>query len=226
MKKNKKNHPHSRNLNVTHAHLRRDYKSDHFSEKKVARHPMRQFSLWFHEAVKKKLKDSNAFVLATSQKNQPTARVLLMKASSDDGITFFTNYASSKGKQLAANPKAEAVFFWGALNRQVRLSGKVVKLSHKQSLEYFRSRPREAQLAACASHQSLPIEGREMLEKKYAELDSGCSNQLPDMPREWGGYLLEVNRVEFWQGRPSRLHDRLVYTKSTSKSWQIVRLQP
>lgn len=219
------NRPHSKNLNLTHSHLRRDYASDLFSEKKVARHPMRQFSLWFNEAVEKKLKDSNAFILATVEKNQPAARVLLMKATSDEGLTFFTNYASAKGRQLTANPKAEAVFFWGELNRQVRLSGKVVKLPRKESLDYFRSRPREAQLAACASNQSSPIPSREMLEQKYARLDSRYPNQLPDMPREWGGYLLKVNRVEFWQGRPSRFHDRLLYTR-TGGAWKLSRLQP
>ncbi len=219
------NKTHSKNLNLTHSHLRRDYASDLFSEKKVARHPMRQFSLWFNEAVQKNLKDSNAFILATVEKNKPAARVLLMKASSDEGLTFFTNYASAKGKQLTANPKAEAVFFWGELNRQVRLSGKVVKLSHKESLDYFRSRPREAQLAACASNQSSLIKSREQLEQKYERLDSEYPNQLPPMPEEWGGYLLKVNRVEFWQGRPSRFHDRLLYTR-TSSNWKVTRLQP
>ncbi len=217
---------HSKDLNLTHAHLRRDYRSDLFSEKKVARHPMKQFALWFAEAVAKKVRDGNAFVLATAQKNQPAARVLLMKASSSDGITFFTNYASDKGKQIAANPQAEAVFFWGELNRQVRLRGRLTKLPRKESEAYFRSRPREAQLAACASHQSAVIESREQLEKKYEQLEKRYPNQLPPMPKNWGGYLLTVKRAEFWQGRPSRFHDRLVYVRSSRGIWQIARLQP
>ena len=217
---------HSSNLNVTHAHLRRDYQSDLFSEEKVARHPMRQFSLWFNEVVRKKLQDGNAFVLATSNKNQPSARVLLMKASSDAGITFFTNYASEKGKQIAGNSHAEAVFFWGGLNRQVRLRGKLSKLSRKDSEAYFRSRPLEAQLAACASQQSAPIKDRLQLEEKFLQLQKRYQNQLPPMPKTWGGYLLKVNQVEFWQGRPSRFHDRLLYKKSARGVWKVIRLQP
>ncbi|HRK61197.1 MAG TPA: pyridoxamine 5'-phosphate oxidase [Candidatus Omnitrophota bacterium] len=217
---------HSGNLNVTHAHLRRDYQSDFFSEKKVAGHPMRQFGLWFDEAVKKKVPDGNAFVLATSGKNQPSARVLLMKASSNEGITFFTNYTSEKGKQITMNPHAEAVFFWGALNRQVRLRGKLSKLSRKESETYFRSRPLEAQLAACASQQSAPVQSRLLLEDKYLRLQKQYQNELPPMPENWGGYLLKVSQVEFWQGRPSRFHDRLLYKKSARGFWKITRLQP
>ena len=157
-----------KNLNLSHAHIRRDYHSDELIEKKFKAHPMKQFSIWFDKAVEKKTPDANAFILATAdRKGRPSARVLLMKGYDKKGITFFTNYSSEKGRQLAQNPYGEAVFFWNLLNRQVRLRGSIRRLDRMESLAYFKSRPLEAQIAACVSKQSRIIKGRKELQKKF-----------------------------------------------------------
>ncbi len=216
-----------KNLNLSHAHIRRDYHSDELVEKKFKAHPMKQFSIWFDEAILKKHPDANAFILATADRlGRPSARVLLMKGYDKKGITFFTNYSSEKGKQLAQNPHGEAVFFWNLLNRQVRLRGAIRRLSRTQSLTYFNSRPLDAQIAACISKQSCAIKGRKELQKKFDLFKKNTKSIGPQMPFGWGGYILEVHRVEFWQGRPNRLHDRLSYLRSSSGAWKKIRLQP
>lgn len=215
-----------KNLNFTHPYLRRDFFSDHFLEKNVARHPMDQFKIWFEESVKQKIPDANAFTLATADsKNNPTARVLLMKGFNQQGITFFTHYQSAKGKAISQNSKGAAVFFWSQLNRQIRLEGNLIKLSRKESLDYFQSRPLLAQIAACISKQSQMIASRAELERKFEELKNQLKNDDPDLPPDWGGYLLKIKRVEFWQGQKNRLHDRLVYQKISNR-WKLFRLQP
>lgn len=218
----------SKNLNLTHAHLRRDYKASGLFESQMKSHPMDQFSVWFAEAVKRKVVDANAFVLATADKKaRPAARVLLMKGFSKKGITFFTNYTSDKGLQLAKNPLGEAVFFWNSLSRQVRLNGLVTRLSRKESLSYFQSRPQLAQIAACASDQSRPVSSREALMQKFEVVQAKFKSQKPILPEDWGGYQLQVQSVEFWQGQPDRLHDRVRYELARSgKTWLKIRIQP
>ncbi len=216
----------SKNLNLTHAHLRRDYASDGLLEKQMKATPMQQFKIWFQNAVEARVSDANAFVLATvDSQTRPAARVLLMKGFNSKGITFFTNYGSAKGTQIKKHPFGEAVFFWAGLNRQVRLQGSLKKLSRNVSSAYFRSRPLLAQIAASASHQSRPITGRMQLEQEFELLKAKYQKKAPQMPAEWGGYQLEVYKAEFWQGRPSRLHDRICY-QATAGRWKKVRLQP
>ncbi len=215
------------NLNLTHAHLRRDYRAPGAAGKKMNAQPMLQFKAWFGDACKMKIPDSNAFVLATAdKKSRPSARVLLMKGFNSCGITFFTNYLSAKGRQLQVNPQAEAVFFWNKLNRQVRLSGQVVRISRRKSLAYFRSRPLMAQMTACISDQSRPILNRKLLTHKLSLFKSRLAGTLPALPDDWGGYELRVKAAEFWQGQPNRLHDRFCYKLSAKGRWIQTRLQP
>ncbi len=215
-----------KNLNLSHLKLRRDYQAPGLIEKRMKAQPMQQFAIWFKDAVKKNLPDANAFILATADHHaRPSARVLLMKGFNSRGITFFTNYASAKGRQLKANPRAEAVFFWNQLSRQVRLNGRIVKLSRKDSLAYFRTRPLLAQLAAAVSDQSRPISSRKILVKRFESLMKRSAGAAPDLPGNWGGYELRLKTAEFWQGQPNRLHDRLLY-RFFSGRWSRVRLQP
>lgn len=217
----------SKNLNLTHAHLRRDYEAAGLFEKKMKADPMAQFGIWFKMAVKKKMPDANAFILATAdRKARPAARVLLMKGFNGKGITFFTNYASDKGRQIAQNPRGEAIFYWNALSRQVRLNGRLARLPRSESLAYFKSRPQLAQLAACASDQSRLITSRKDLLQKFEKIQARFSGDAVELPADWGGYQLFVEQVEFWQGQPNRLHDRIRYERSSRGTWIKVRIQP
>ena len=216
-----------KNLNLSHTQLRRDYDSKELLEAKLKAHPLKQFGGWFLEAVKKKVPDANAFILATADlQARPCARVLLMKGYDDQGITFFTNYSSEKGIQLAQNPYGEAVFFWNQLNRQVRIRGAIRRLDRKASLAYFHSRPQDAQIAALISQQSRMIESRKVLEEKFRECRKQYQSSQVEMPKDWGGYILQAAKIEFWQGRPNRLHDRIVYIKNLRGRWKKIRLQP
>jgi len=209
------------------ADIRKDYKLQSFSEEDALPDPFTQFEKWWKEALDSGVDEVNAMTLATaSADGMPDARTVLLKGFDTKGFTFFTNYNSAKGEQLLENPRASLVFFWKELERQVRISGLVVMVSEEESNTYFNSRPEGSRIGAWASPQSTPIENREWLEsneRKFRE-------QFPDgnisRPPHWGGYRVKPTRIEFWQGRPSRLHDRLLYSLEERGVWKITRLAP
>ncbi len=193
-------------------------------------HPdaMEQFRQWWNEATHAELTEVNAMTLATaSADGWPDARIVLLKEFSSRGFTFFTNYESRKGQELAQNPRACLVFFWKELERQVRITGSVAKISKEESEAYFFSRPVGSQLGAWASRQSQVLPNREILAEKLnnlqSEANTGTSLGKPDY---WGGYMVQPHRIEFWQGRPNRLHDRLLYSLQTAGDWKMERLSP
>jgi pyridoxamine 5'-phosphate oxidase len=214
-------------MNSSLTHLREDYRLASLRRNEVSADPFAQFRTWFHEAQQAQLKEPNAFVLGTvTPEGQPTTRTLLLKGLDDRGFTFFTNYASRKGLALAANPRASLTFLWLDLERQVHVQGRVEKVTDEESDAYFAVRPYGSRLGALTSQQSSCVEHREALEERYAELQ----RQYPEgshipRPANWGGYRLLPEAIEFWQGRSSRLHDRLLYTKQ-GDVWTIDRLCP
>jgi pyridoxamine 5'-phosphate oxidase len=210
------------------ADLRQNYTLAGLSETDVAADPMQQFQVWFQQALDANLIEPNAMTLATATPDgKPTARIVLLKGVSERGFVFYTNYESQKGQQLIANPYAALVFLWDKLERQVRIEGKVEQLQTKESEAYFHSRPRASQLGAWASNQSRVIRDRNILEQKLTDLKAQYTEDTTiPLPPHWGGFCVIPNRIEFWQGRPNRLHDRLVYELQTDGSWQIQRLAP
>ena len=206
------------------ASLRKDYSQKALSENEILPDPVQQFDQWWQEAVASAIDEVNAMTLATaSADGLPSARVVLLKGFSDKGFVFFTNYNSYKGKQLADNPKACLVFFWKELERQVRITGLVEKINEQESDDYFYSRPVASQIGACVSPQSQVIENREWLELQY---DNCKKEKLIKRPEHWGGYRVKPVEVEFWQGRPNRLHDRIQYSLDENGKWIIERLAP
>ena len=208
------------------AGIRQEYANQALSEKESLPDALQQFGLWMQQAIDSQVIEPTAMVLSTvSADNQPSARVVLLKAL-DTGFVFFTNYESRKGQELLQNNKAAITFFWPQLERQVRIEGTVEKVSDAESEEYFLSRPRGSQIGAWASPQSKPISSREALEQIVEDLENKFSGtEKINRPAHWGGYRLMPNKVEFWQGRPGRLHDRLLYTASNG-TWQTQRLAP
>lgn len=208
------------------ADLRREYASRALGEDQADADPIRQFTTWFDEAANAQILDVNAMTLATTTADgDPDARIVLLKGFDDDGFVFFTNYGSAKGRQLETSPRACLLFFWVELERQVRITGAVTKVSKTESDEYFHSRPFESQVGAWASAQSTMVDNRAVLETRYAELAAQYAGQTVPLPAFWGGYRVAPEKVEFWQGRPSRLHDRLLYTRAAS-GWTRSRLSP
>jgi pyridoxamine 5'-phosphate oxidase len=208
------------------ADLRLNYTRAQLTEADVNPDPMRQFQLWFEQALAAEILEPNAMTLATATKDgTPSARIVLLKGVSDRGFVFFTNYESRKGQELAENPQAALVFLWKALERQVRIEGTVEKVSDAETVAYFHSRPRESQLGAWVSNQSQVIANREVLEQRLAELSQQYQDQEIPRPPHWGGYCVIPYTIEFWQGRPSRLHDRLRY-RLDNYHWIIERLAP
>jgi pyridoxamine 5'-phosphate oxidase len=207
--------------------LRRDYASRAFSEADAHADPLQQFTTWFDEALKSQLIDVNAMTLATaSREGEPSARIVLLKGADANGFVFFTNYDSAKGRDLAENPRASLLFFWAELERQVRITGSVTRTSIEESDEYFHQRPVESQISATASPQSRAVRDRSELEQRYAEFASKYQDQRVPLPTFWGGYRVRPDRMEFWQGRKSRLHDRLLYTRAADGTWTRSRLAP
>jgi pyridoxamine 5'-phosphate oxidase len=197
------------------------------NEESIDRDPIRLFQLWFDEAVAAKLPMPDAMSLATATPDgRPTARMVLLKQVDDDGFVFFTNYQSSKAKQLDINPYAALVFYWPQLDRQVRVEGKVSKTSAEESSAYFKTRPRESQIGAWASPQSEVIAAREVLEQRAHELAEQYCDREIDCPAHWGGFRLKADRIEFWKSRVGRLHDRMLYELQPDGGWTIKRLAP
>lgn len=196
-------------------------------EKTVDRDPIRLFRRWFDDAIASGSRLPDASTLATATKDgRPSARMVLLKQVDERGFVFYTNYRSSKAKELDENPRAALVCYWVHLDRQVRVEGVVEKISPEESDEYFRTRPRESQIGALASSQSEVIENREVLEKRYAELDEHYRDREVERPEHWGGYRVKPERIEFWSNRPGRLHDRILYERQGVGSWTINRLAP
>ncbi len=208
--------------------FRKEYTAHALDEADVSPGPVLQFERWFEEALAARLPEPNAMTLATADASgRPSARIVLLKGFGEEGFSFFTNYQSRKGQNLAAQPWAALVFFWQELQRQVRIEGIVEKLSPEESTAYFQSRPRGSQAGAWASPQSQVIGSREVLARKMDGVEAQFAGQeLLPRPPHWGGYLLRPALVEFWQGRPSRLHDRIQYTLMHDGSWKIERLAP
>jgi pyridoxamine 5'-phosphate oxidase len=206
--------------------IRSEYLHGKLDEKSVSSDPFVQFKKWMNEAIEAKVPHPTSVILATSgNDNQPSARVVLLKDVTEDGFVFFTNYNSHKGRQLAENPKAGLTFFWMDVERQIRIEGITEKVSAVVSDQYFHSRPFESRLSAAVSPQSSVIENRGHLEKAKEELRQNHPDQEVPRPENWGGYLLKPHYFEFWQGRESRLHDRIIFRRN-SDGWEIRRLAP
>ena len=207
--------------------LRRDYLGEELEEATVNRDPIKQFEKWLEAAIKAELPDPHAMAVATAASSgRPSARVVLLRGFDHTGFSFYTNYQSRKGTDIFENPYAAAVFFWHELDRQVRIEGTIKKSSDTDSDKYFQSRPRENQIAAWASNQSEVIANRAELEKRFSGFERKFKNQTVPRPDNWGGFKIEPERFEFWQGRPGRLHDRIQYTLNERGIWEICRLAP
>ncbi len=206
--------------------LREDYSKHSLDESDVNKNPFKQFERWMEEAVQAEVPEPNAMTLATVDANQkPHTRIVLLKGLVDGSFFFYTNYASDKGKELEQNPNASLCFLWLQLERQVRIDGTVEKISKKESAAYFKQRPYKSQLGALASNQSAEVPNREFLEKKFTDLEAKYPEGKVPMPESWGGYRVIPEAIEFWQGRRSRLHDRIKY-QLIGNRWEIKRLSP
>jgi pyridoxamine 5'-phosphate oxidase len=211
------------------ADIRREYTLGGLRRADLDANPIAQFQKWFAQAetaLAKNQLDVNAAMLATADKSgKPSARIILLKGLDERGFIFFTNYESRKGREISENPNASLVFYWQQLERQVCIAGIAEKISREESEKYFKSRPRGSQLAAWASDQSDVVADRTALEAKWNEMEKKFPNEIP-LPPNWGGYVLKPERIEFWQGRASRLHDRFQYARKKNNSWKLERLAP
>jgi pyridoxamine 5'-phosphate oxidase len=207
------------------ASLRLNYKRTSLNEADLNPLPIIQFKNWFNEALEAKIDEPNAFVLGTIQNNIPQSRVVLLKEITEHGFVFFTNYESNKAQQIENNYNVSMNFLWHGLERQVRINGMATKISDTESRIYFDSRPRQSQLGAIASQQSKVLPNRQFLENAFADLEKQYEGKEITKPENWGGYLIVPTQIEFWQGRESRLHDRLRYTLQ-DENWLIERLSP
>ena len=210
------------------ADIRREYARARLDEADVSHDPFVEFARWFAQAQEAGVPDPNAMTLATATADgAPSARIVLLKAFDERGFVFFTDYRSRKGAELEANPRAALVFYWGELDRQVRITGGVALASHEESERYFRSRPLGSRLGAWASHQSRVIPGRAALEADLREIEDRFIDDDVPLPPHWGGYRVVPDAIEFWQGRESRLHDRIRYVREGGgRGWRVQRLSP
>jgi pyridoxamine 5'-phosphate oxidase len=196
-------------------------------KKEIDANPYVQFRKWFNGVLKLNMREPYAMILATATQNGiPSIRTVLLKQIEDDGFIFYTNYESQKGRELTDNPNAALLFYWDEVRRQVRISGKVKKVPVQKSEDYFQSRPRESQIGAWASRQSSIIPNRDYLEEQYEDMRKKFNKQVIPLPPYWGGFKIFPDKFEFWQGRESRLHDRISYLKKDKDKWEIVRLAP
>ena len=215
-------------MNVSIADIRKDYKLRSLDESDVAGNPIDQFTRWWDVAIKSNIDEVNAMTLATATKSgMPSARIVLLKGYDANGFIFFTNYESQKGKELAENPQVALVFFWKELERQVRIDGIIEKVTATESDAYFQSRPAGSRIGAWASPQSKVISGRDVIENNYRVFEKKFPDQeaIP-RPPHWGGYIVKPHTIEFWQGRSSRMHDRIQYKIEAGNQWTIQRLAP
>ena len=209
------------------ADLRKEYMKETLSEHDVDRDPFQQFGKWWTEILETSAEEANAMTLATATpEGLPTARIVLLKGYDRNGFVFFTNYESRKGKELLENPHACLLFFWGVLERQVRIEGICEKVSEEDSDNYFHSRPEGSRIGAWVSPQSQVIDGREVLDEKLNAISAQYADGQVPRPPHWGGYVVVPRVIEFWQGRPSRLHDRIRYSLDAGGNWRIERLAP
>lgn len=207
--------------------LRSNYALSGLHETDLLGNPFQQFQLWLEQAIAAELPEPNAMTLATlSEQGKPIARMVLLKGLDEKGFVFYTNYDSAKGKQLTETDSAALVFWWAGLERQVRVEGTVEKVSSEESDAYFQSRPKASQLGAWASPQSQVIKNRGVLEKRLAELEEKYATEKVPRPPHWGGFRVIPTAIEFWQGRPSRLHDRIRYELDEKGDWFYQRLAP
>jgi len=214
-------------MNSRIADIRKDYRLQTLLEKNVDISPFVQFARWWNEAIESAIEEVNAMTLATSTADgAPSARIVLLKGFDERGFIFFTNYLSQKGKELSQNPNAALVFFWKELERQVRVEGTVEKLGENESDDYYNSRPRESRIGAWASAQSEKVAARDVIENNYQLFYDRYKDQNIARPPHWGGYIVKPFKMEFWQGRSSRLHDRILYSLQTASDWKIDRLSP
>jgi len=216
---------HQQRLSI--ADLRREYSLEGLDEGDLDPSPFRQFERWFRQAMDAQVHETNAMTLATASRDgAPSARIVLLKGMDDDGFVFFTNYESRKGAELTENPRAALVFYWAEITRQVRVEGDVARVSVEESAAYFTSRSELSRLGAWTSRQSSVIPNRAQLDSTLAELIDRYRDAEIPLPPYWGGFRLVPHSVEFWHGRPNRLHDRLCYTREPDSSWSIRRLSP
>jgi len=207
--------------------LRREYSLTVLDETGIDKNPIQQFEQWYKEAIKAELIDPNAMTLSTASKEgKPSSRIVLLREFGTQGFVFYSNYNSRKGREIKENPYVVLSFFWIELERQIHIEGKIKPQSAAESEAYFNTRPRESQLGAWASAQSEHIKDRAELDNKMLELSAKYKDKPVPCPNFWGGYCLEPTQIEFWQGRPNRLHDRILYTLKANELWQIDRLSP
>jgi pyridoxamine 5'-phosphate oxidase len=211
-------------MDTTIANLRKEYKKNSLDEKDVQKNPIEQFRIWFNEALQADILEPNAMFLATASQNKPSGRVVLLKDLDENGFVFYTNYQSRKAEQIAENQFVSLTFFWAELERQVRIEGIARKVSEEKSTAYFLSRPRDSQIGAWASPQSQKVTKKD-LENLFARYEKEFSQKPMEKPPHWGGYIVIPHYIEFWQGRPSRMHDRIVY-RLENNQWQIYRIAP
>ena len=209
------------------ADIRKEYQLQTLQENEVENDPVKQFAKWWGDAIESKIDEVNAMTLSTvNEKGKPSARIVLLKGFDENGFVFFTNYNSHKGDHLKHCPYASLIFFWKELERQVKIEGEVTKVSETESDIYFNSRPPESRIGAWASPQSKVIENRSILEENLLKYRQQFTDENIPRPPHWGGYIVKPTLVEFWQGRPSRLHDRILYTLQKNGAWKIERLAP